>query len=343
MKKKTIIAYLLIFALFLSACSYNPFPPATEEPTDGTSPTLESLEYEMPTGTLENMPVATSPAEPIYGDIYTAGPYEFQYVSFYANDHLISGMALCSVWSSVKNAVIPSEVMGLPVVAIGHPNIHDPLFDRFIVRIVLPETVQYIGNYAFYDCANLTEVNLPAQLVYVGTWAFSGCSGPKELCITADLSFSFYAFAGTLDLQNVQIQEGVTEIPSFSGCTKLTSITLPSSTKQLGLYNWDIASPSFSGTSITFLEIPEGVTCLGYYLFEDSNIESIILPSTLEKTGDRAFNCDTLKAVYFRGTEEQFIESLYDEIAATIYFLSETQPTQEGNYWHYVDGKPVIW
>ena len=28
---------------------------------------------------------------------------------------------------------------------------------------------------------------------------------------------------------------------------------------------------------------------------------------------------------------------------ATNYFYSETAPTEEGNFWHYVDGKPTPW
>ena len=33
-----------------------------------------------------------------------------------------------------------------------------------------------------------------------------------------------------------------------------------------------------------------------------------------------------------------------DEIKnATIYFYSETPPTQPGNYWRYVDGVPTPW
>ena len=26
-----------------------------------------------------------------------------------------------------------------------------------------------------------------------------------------------------------------------------------------------------------------------------------------------------------------------------VYFYSEIEPTESGNYWHYVDGEPTIW
>ena len=60
MKKKTIIAYLLIFALFLSACGNNPTPPETESPTEDTpSPTQEPTTD--PTD--NNLPDPTEPTE----------------------------------------------------------------------------------------------------------------------------------------------------------------------------------------------------------------------------------------------------------------------------------------
>ena len=30
-------------------------------------------------------------------------------------------------------------------------------------------------------------------------------------------------------------------------------------------------------------------------------------------------------------------------LSKTIYFYSEEQPTEPGNYWHYVDGIPTPW
>lgn len=29
--------------------------------------------------------------------------------------------------------------------------------------------------------------------------------------------------------------------------------------------------------------------------------------------------------------------------SATKYFYSETEPTDDGNYWRYVDGVPTVW
>jgi hypothetical protein len=30
-------------------------------------------------------------------------------------------------------------------------------------------------------------------------------------------------------------------------------------------------------------------------------------------------------------------------VNATRYYYSETEPTEEGNFWHWVDGEVVVW
>jgi len=36
-------------------------------------------------------------------------------------------------------------------------------------------------------------------------------------------------------------------------------------------------------------------------------------------------------------------EDNYQLTSATRYFYSEEEPTESGNYWHYVDGVPTVW
>jgi hypothetical protein len=53
--------------------------------------------------------------------------------------------------------------------------------------------------------------------------------------------------------------------------------------------------------------------------------------------------------VYYKGSEDDFVYIAVDAFgnkafeSATKYFYSEDQPTEEGNYWHYVDGVETIW
>ncbi len=60
-------------------------------------------------------------------------------------------------------------------------------------------------------------------------------------------------------------------------------------------------------------------------------------------------DCNTLEAVYYRGTATQWqavtIGSDPFVSTTTVYYYSETQPTEAGNWWHFdTDGvTPVKW
>lgn len=74
--------------------------------------------------------------------------------------------------------------------------------------------VTSIGNYAFYNCYNLTSVTIPSSVTSIGDYAFMYCRR----------------------LASITISDGVTSIGSwaFSGCTNLTSVTIPSSVTSIG-------------------------------------------------------------------------------------------------------------
>ena len=88
---------------------------------------------------------------------------------------------------------------------------------------------------------------------------------------------------------SVVIPETVTYIgmSSFSGCTELKQITLPKNLKF-------IEGGAFSGSGLTSVTIPEGVTDIGG--FEDcKNLTSVTLPRSLQRVGSKAFaNCTSL-------------------------------------------------
>ena len=108
------------------------------------------------------------------------------------------------------------------------------------------------------------------------------------------------------------------------------------------------------------LILGDGVTWIGSKAFSGcENLESLILPSSLEYVGLDVFvSSEKLQRVFYEGTEtkwneikETWWEEKYEDDedsarsfhGAPIYYYSETQPAQEGNYWRYVDGQPVVW
>ena len=90
---------------------------------------------------------------------------------------------------------------------------------------------------------------------------------------------------------------------------------------------------------------------LGYAAFGGcSSLTSVAVSNSVTSIINYAFNdCSSLTEVYYKG-----VASEWNEISigsnnsyltdATRYYYSESQPTEEGDYWHYdKNGEIVIW
>ena len=73
-----------------------------------------------------------------------------------------------------ETVIIPSEIQGKPVVAIGNDAFNNNN-SRNIKRVVIPEGVTEIGGGAFADCQYLEYVSFPSTLTTLGGGAFSYC------------------------------------------------------------------------------------------------------------------------------------------------------------------------
>ena len=154
------------------------------------------------------------------------------------------------------------------------------------------------------------------------------------------------AFYGCTILSSITIPDSVTSIGdrTFYRCTNLKSITIPNSVTSIG-------DKVFEGCiNLTSITIPDSVTSIGESAFHwCTGLTSITIPDSVTSIGSRAFGyCTNLTSVYYTGTAEEWsqidIDFYNDKLTdATIYYYSETQPTAEGNYWHYVNGVATPW
>jgi uncharacterized repeat protein (TIGR02543 family) len=93
-------------------------------------------------------------------------------------------------------------------------------------------------------------------------------------------------FSGCTGLTSLSIPSGVTAIgeSAFSGCSGLTSLSIPSGVTAIG-------DAAFYGcTGLTFLAIPSGVTAIGDAAFRGcSGLTSLAIPSGVTAIGESAF------------------------------------------------------
>ena len=162
--------------------------------------------------------------------------------------------------------VIPDEIDGHKVVKLGNG-----VFKKHqeIVSAQIPDSITSISASAFRDCSNLENVNLPKNLISIGNRAFFNCVSirniyiPKTLVEVDTYGWNWwYPFEGCSNLEKVEFEEGITQIPT-------------------GI---------FGDTGLKEAEIPDTVTSIGERSFADcANLEKVILSKNLKSIGNRAF------------------------------------------------------
>ena len=134
----------------------------------------------------------------------------------------------------------------------GGPVVHDPVIQNFYSgNVVIPEKFTYNGityyvtaidEKAFYYCVNLTSVTIPPSIKSVAKNAFSGCSGLTTVNLNNNEIVSKSYESGSVktvfgdQVKEYILGEDVTSIGSsaFSGCSGLTSVTIPESVTSIG-------------------------------------------------------------------------------------------------------------
>ncbi len=204
---------------------------------------------------------------------------------------------------------IPSVYNGLPVTSIG-----DYAFSQCsnLTNIVISDSVESIGYRAFYNCTSLTSVKIGNKVQSIGEYAFLYCSS----------------------LTSIEIPNSVTSIgiSAFSRCSSLKSITLPfvgatlngTSNTHFGCifgassyrYNDDYVSTAlktvvitggesidnyafYGCSSLTSIEIPNSVTSIGKYAFCNcSSLEGVGIPNSVTSMGAGVFSsCTSLTSI----------------------------------------------
>lgn len=111
-----------------------------------------------------------------------------------------------------------------------------------------------------------------------------------------------YGFQDLRNITSVVLPETVTELDSwaFYGCTKLSSVSL-------GKNLTKIESNAFANcSSLKSITLPEYLSYLGYYVFENSAINSINIPAKLTSIENHAFyKCNNLTSITIPNTVTQ--------------------------------------
>ena len=188
--------------------------------------------------------------------------------------------------------------------------------------IVLPASVNRLGQYAFMNCTNLKSINLPATQKTLPVSFLEGCTSLESIELPATLTtISADVFYGCTKLGSVNLEEGLTSIGlrAFYNCA-LTEITIPSTVTSIGnaafkgnpttTIVWkpkncsigsDSEAPFYNSNSqVTSFTFGDSVQVIPAYLCKYMKIETIAIPATVTSIGQSAFMyCTNLKHFEF--------------------------------------------
>ncbi|MBQ7012704.1 MAG: leucine-rich repeat domain-containing protein [Oscillospiraceae bacterium] len=196
--------------------------------------------------------------------------------------------------------------------------------------VKIPDSVQYIGNYAFTHCENLTSVTIPAGAEVDSQYLFNDCISLREVHFSGIETLQTGVFDGCTALETVTGLSSVREVQknAFLHCESLIKLELPALTSmmenafaesgiqeivlgdgletladgafhectrlnsvQLGSGLRSIGEKSFQGcTALKEISLPDGLGSIGKQAFSRSGLTSLVLPKSVVSLGDMAFD-----------------------------------------------------
>ena len=233
-----------------------------------------------------------------------------------------------------------------------------------LTSIEIPNSVTEIGESAFSECEALSSVTISASLTAISEAVFSGCTSLTSIKIPNSVtSIGGGAFWGCTALKSIIIPNSVTYIGSFAfcNCTSMEEIILPfignscdfSDSTTLGEIFGHSSQSGNSGylvyltpASLKRITITGGVVC--QQDFKNGAARNIIIGKGVTEVDANAFNeYPLISSVYYQGSQSEWAQILKNSITTediTFYFYSESQPNEEGNFWHYAaNGEIEVW
>lgn len=176
-----------------------------------------------------------------------------------------------------------------------------------LTSLTIPNTVEYLGNNAFYYCNQLKTVTIGSGVNFIGINPFAYCKNITSLTVSAantdylsednciyskdKKKLIYWNLNGKTE---VKLAEGLEEIGDlcFYYMENLTNVELPSTLQKIG------DSAFYSCKQLTEIKIPDNVSSIGNSAFcQCSSLKTVTLSSKLTRLGVRCFSSTALEEI----------------------------------------------
>ena len=144
-----------------------------------------------------------------------------------------------------------------------------------LTTITLPQTVSFVGEYAFYRCYSLKTVNLSKFLAFVSKATFYECVALEAINVPDDNQYLSSTDGVVYDLAK-------TVLYAYPQGKDPANFTLPDTLLTIDQYSMAY----FPGENLV---LPESLEKIGNYAFESSSLKVLHIPKNVKSIGEYAF------------------------------------------------------
>ena len=227
-------------------------------------------------------------------------------------------------------------------------------FNDQIDTLVLKEGVTRIGDYAFYNCTELTSVEIPEGVTYIGESAFACCQSLESVTIPGSVTeIGEGAFESCDSMMVLELASGLKCVGAFafSECVALRELVLPNTVERIersafagtmALHELvipgnvqEIGDNAFNGCiQLSSLTLSEGIRVIEEMAFSNcSDLTEVLIPASVECLGDGVFSdCLAMTQIAVAPESEHFVvrdDILYSKDLSVLVHYPASKEEQE--------------
>lgn len=191
-------------------------------------------------------------------------------------------------------------------------------YENGVGTILFNDPISKVGDEAFCDCETLKSIVLPNSVDVIGGWAFFGCIYLQEVGISNRVkSIGDAAFSSCSVLKSITLPESLGHLGDsvFYGCSGMAAYYGKFASIDNRCLVVDNVLLHFAPWGLNEYEIPDGITTIAFAAFYESlRLQSVTIPASVTAIEDWAFYyCESLKSVYCKAlTPPALGEGVFD-------------------------------
>ncbi|MBO5234683.1 MAG: leucine-rich repeat domain-containing protein [Alistipes sp.] len=201
--------------------------------------------------------------------------------------------------------IVPKDAVGflggeVPFADSGQGDIY--VGGELLTDLVIPNNILTIYGSTFRNCTSIKSLTIGSRVTKIGDAAFDGCRNLSNIVFSkSTTTYGIRAFAGT-GITEITITKQIANNNSgneiFADCKELTQVTIEDGVTIIP-YGMFSASSSINSNKLTSITIPDSVTSIGSFAFNNCIVlQNIYWHDSIRSLGNGVFRgCESLTEI----------------------------------------------